>query len=456
MDLDERIEKEIRLIHELELSINGTDEEFQAEWEKFLGNMLEIYPEMLTGNKAKFTDEERAIAKREWDICFALVNKRSDERAAKLKRELAKEKRKNAKQAFELEKQKQVIETLSDYSKHPNNALYSFTEGVLHSPDKSEHSKVEVRLYSVLGTREFIYKGLSGEYSLTLDALLSKIPNGAKVFSFISMKMNESRYIEKTPFQLQELVDLGIYKTIESAYKGVKNILEKCSKMIIGGKSFDYDKKGKPIERVSEGGALVSWYKVTFNDCHVTLPAIFRDLKPQIAELPRWIYSLKDSDFMLAKYLHSLPRTQKKKSLYIKIETIRQHLGYPSVEEVRTKHNRRYRQLIIEPLQAAIERVTAAANNAAQEGESDIKITQVYDGCNVDLTKNDNVDFIDSANKYLEGSIHVELSGEPAAYIAERAKDTKHEQQAKERRINKIIAAKAAEKQANKENTNAE
>ena len=79
---------------------------------------------------------------------------------------------------------------------------------------------------------------------------------------------------------------------------------------------------------------------VTYNRCTAMLPPIIRNYAAYITILPRWGYALQSENaYMLLDYIYYLARQntdkiQERGYFTINLDTIRQHLGLPSPEEV--------------------------------------------------------------------------------------------------------------------------
>jgi len=273
------------------------------------------------------------------------------------------------------------------------------------------------------------YSGSVGSYALSFDAssriFEQRIQNGVKIFNFLLMKLNEQNFQEKTEFMLQELIDLGIYSSPASAYKGLKSVLQKLSRIDITGKVLVFE-KGKSRERGFFKAALISAMGVTYKKCGVILPPILRESARYFTVFPEWGYSLKSEPaFFLLDYIFYLARQNVEKiaesgGFNIRLETIRERLGLPTPEEVKKDHKSNYNTLIIEPIDTAItaieERqrgeITAAIDRA---GLSVMTLTPVYEG----HEESGSIDI----NKYLNGYLRISFIGEPKAYFEERAKD---------------------------------
>ena len=297
----------------------------------------------------------------------------------------------------------------------PTTALTNLLKQFLNNPQRLESSRRNrITIEEHYFTKDAIitYKSPDAEYTLTInqikDLFAKRVQNGAKVFNFLLQKLNEQNYVENTEFLLSELVDLGIYANTNSAYKGLKSVLSKMMKIHVKGTVLAYEgRKRKEIGYVE--APVIAGQKVTFNKCIAVLPSIIRDYTPFITILPRWGYALQSENaYILLDYIYYLARQntdkiRKRGYFTIKLDTIRQHLGLPSPEEVKDNHGSDYNKLIAKPIEDAI-----AAIEKKQEG-NEFKITPVYS--------------IDCKNihEYLDGYFEIRMSGTSFNYMEQRA-----------------------------------
>ena len=144
---------------------------------------------------------------------------------------------------------------------------------------------------------------------------------------------------------------------------------------------------------------------------------------------PRFAYALSNNAFALVRYIFFLARQntdkiKEKGSFTISMEAVRENLGLPSPDEVK---NRKYRQFIIEPIEAAIEEIEEALKKVPEAKEYGFTITPHG-------TETSNI------NKWLEGFLEIGLNGDFAETFIRIA--TKAEQD--RARWNKIKQAELA------------
>jgi len=297
----------------------------------------------------------------------------------------------------------------------PTTALTNLLKQILNNPQRIEsprRNRITVEEHYLTKDAIITYKSPGAEYTLTInqikDLFAKRVQNGAKIFNFLLQKLNEQNYVENTEFLLSELVDLGIYANTNSAYKGLKTVLDKMMRIHVEGRILTYQgRKRKEIGYVK--AAIIAGHKVTFNKCIAVLPSIIRDYTPYITILPQWGYALQNENaYILLDYIYYLARQntdkiQERGYFTIGLDTIRQHLGLPSPDEVKDEYNRRYNQLIIKPIDDAI-----AAIKEKQEGD-ELKITPIY-------SLNDK-----NVHEYLDGYLEIRINGASFKYMEKRA-----------------------------------
>lgn len=301
-------------------------------------------------------------------------------------------------------KSKPTIE--GEYRPKPNNATTLLVSKALNNPARIGSTKQgQIEQLQDYLTKDTIvtYKSKDATLTLTLERtrelFLKRIQNGAKVFNFLLQKLNEQNMGEITTFQLQELVDAGIYANKESAYKGLKKVTDKMMSIYIEGSVTKYE--GRKKQEVSNAKAvLVSQRDISFNQCKISLPPIIREATFYITLLPTWSYRLNENSFMLLDYIFYLARQNASKIIKdghfnIKLESIRIHLGLPTPEEAGKDPKR----LIFEPIEKAIEEIEDARK------DTNIKITPYYDH---------NYKHI---SEYLDGYIQIELDQQAYDYM---------------------------------------
>ena len=329
---------------------------------------------------------------------------------------------------FDTPEMEQITPSNQIYSTLPTAAAINLIKQILNNPTRIEsprRGRIAVSEHYLTKDMLITYKGNDSELTLSIERvkeLFSKrVQNGAKFFNFVLEKLNEQNYNERTEFLLDELVDAGIYASPASAFRGLKTVTDKLMRIHVEGKVITYRGK-KKVESTNVKAAVIAQRNVTYNQCFVVLPPLFREGAPSITILPRWGYTLQNENaYMLLDYIYYLARqnTNKIKNrgyFTIGLDTVRQHLGLPSPEEVKESFKSEYSKLIIKPIEDAI-----TAIEDKQEG-ADLKITPIYDAAYKNI------------HEYLDGYLEIILSGEAYEYMKQRALEG-NKRQAETRRL---------------------
>ena len=231
------------------------------------------------------------------------------------------------------------------------------------------------------------------------DNFLSNRKTGfQKMLAFVLQKMAAQNLPLDVGFSLQELVDLGMYKNVDSARKAVNAFFSQQLLMSISGAV----KKGRKTIEQAKG---VLFYNCIIKNSYVILSVNDKFNLDFIATyftvFPRFAYALGNNAFLLVRYILYLARQNTAKikgrgSFTVTLEAVRANLGLPAPEEVA---NRKYKQYIICPIENAIEEVEQAIANMPEAGQYDFTITPYYE---------------DTGNIYqwLEGYLEIGLGGE--------------------------------------------
>lgn len=296
-----------------------------------------------------------------------------------------------------------------------STALINFLKQYLNNPTRLENSRkgrISVSEHYLTKDTIITYKGNDAELTLSVERVkelfAKRVQNGSKIFNFLLQKLNEQNRSESTEFLLKELIDAGIYANPDSAYRGLKTVLDKLMRIHVEGKIVTYNGK-KKVESANTKASIISARTVTYKNCTVVLPPIIRNAAPQFTILPHWSYSLQsDNAYMLLDYIYYLARQNTKKIkergyFTISLDAVRQHLGLPSPKEVKESHKGNYNKLITKPIDDA---VTAIEDHQPTD---ELKITLIYDANYKNI------------HGYLEGYLQIELSGLAFEYMEQRA-----------------------------------
>ena len=266
------------------------------------------------------------------------------------------------------------------------------------------------------------------------DKYLSKTNKAfAKVLLFTLQKMNAQNFPLEVGFSLQELCDLGMYSTPSNAGRAIKEFFAQQKQTMLSGSV----KKGRKTVK-EEGGVLFYHYRLENGYVKLSVNENFNMefIANYFTVFPRFAYALSNNAFNLVRYIFFLarqntPSIKNKGTFTISLEAVRENLGLPAPDEVK---NRRYKQLIIEPIEAAIEEIEEALKTAPEAKEYGFTITPVG---------------TDTSNiyKWLEGYLEIGLNGDFAETFVKIATKAEKDREA----WNKIKAAELAKLEAKKE-----
>ena len=254
-----------------------------------------------------------------------------------------------------------------------------------------------------------------------------------KTLLFTLQKMNAQNFPLEVGFSLQELVDLGMYNNPSNARRAIKEFFAQQKQTMLSGTV----KKGRKTVK-EEGGILFYHYIIDNGYVKLFVNENFNMefIAPYFTVFPRFAYALSNNAFNLVRYIFFLarqntPSIKNKGTFSISLEAVRENLGLPAPSEVK---NSKYKQFIIEPIEAAIEEIEETAKAAPEAKEYGFTITPVG---------------TDTSNiyKWLEGYLEIGLNGDFAETFVRIA--TKAE---KNRETwNRIKTAELAKLEAKKE-----
>jgi hypothetical protein len=314
----------------------------------------------------------------------------------------------------------------NDLAEVRSTVLEKIVKQALNNPNRvgsQKKGQITITIDPLTEDNIITYKGNDDAYSIRIERVkelfAKRVKNGVKIFNFLLQKLSEQEYQERTNFTLSELVDIGIYKNSDSAYKGLETVLNKFMNMSVEGSVSVYQedkgKKQKKILSFKRREFVVTAHLITYSTCIVEMPQIIRNCSQFTTILPCWGYALKgENAYMLLDYIYYIARQNTKKIetngyFTIRLDSVRQHLGLPAPEEVKKYNKRNYNKLIYEPINSAIEEI-----EEKQAGNS-LKITPMYD------PKFKNI------HEYLDGYLEIKLGGTSFKYLKQLATGkTKH------------------------------
>lgn len=269
------------------------------------------------------------------------------------------------------------------------------------------------------------------------DKYLSKTNKTfTKVLLFTLQKMAAQNFPLEVSFPLQELVDLGMYSNTSNAGRAVKDFFAQQKQTTISG----IVKKGKKTIK-EEGGILFYHYRLEGGFAKLSVNENFNMefIAPYFTVFPRFAYALSNNAFSLVRYIFFLARQntqaiKTKGTFTISLDAVRESLGLPSPEDVQ---NRRYRQLIIEPIETAIEETEEALQTVPEAKEYGFTLTPYG-------TDTSNI------NEWLQGYLEIGLRGDFAETFVRLATKTEKERARWEKKKETELAKIAAREEAKK------
>jgi len=263
-----------------------------------------------------------------------------------------------------------------------------------------------------------------------------------KILFFVLQKMTEQHFPLEVGFTLQELVELEMYSSTKNAWRGVQEFIKQQSDIFLTGLL----KRKDNTEIEVKGNTGLLFYNVSLDNGYVRISVNdkfnFDFIASAFTVFPRFAYRLKNINaFNLVHYIFFIARQNtsriKEKGMFtINLDAVRNRLGLPAPENV---NNRRYRQLIIEPIETAIEEIEEALKTIPEAKECSFTITPV----GTDTS---------SINQWLDGYLEIRLKNDFAKKFVELATSFESTQEKIRRARIKEIARLSAKKEAEKNN----
>ena len=268
-----------------------------------------------------------------------------------------------------------------------------------------------------------------------------------KLLPFTLQKMQQQSFPSKVAVDLEELVTLGMYSTTDNAWRGLSAFAKAMENIDIHWQrkvTTRATKKGDKTTTttVEEGGVLIYHRKRRQNIGYLSVNEEFpiAALAREYTVFPSWAYALPIKAFDLALYIFYVARMQKDDILNtggfnLSLQAIHERLGLPTVKEVETKMNRKYKERIRQPIEEAIEAIEEAVSQSDAAGK--FFITPMT---------NDDADI----KEWLQGYIRIDLKEEYAATFRTIADHKQKKIEAADNAKIKAIAEAEAKKETEK------
>jgi len=197
--------------------------------------------------------------------------------------------------------------------------------------------------------------------------------NAKKTFNFLLQKANQQHYPEVVEFYLEDYMDYTETSSKDYAYRQLKKDISKLNSIVINVEMYKY-KKGKGIA-IGQNEPFLKKYAITYNKCYFKCnPEAIKDVfSEQYTLIPYWTGKLKGKNYELVDYIFSQARRKGEGLItdgYLDI-SLNSMIEYFKLPEEDKKH---YRQLVIVPMQKAVEEI-----NNFKDNIDDIKIEIIND-----------------------------------------------------------------------------
>ncbi|MGI6227200.1 MAG: hypothetical protein ACOYJ1_13200, partial [Peptococcales bacterium] len=302
------------------------------------------------------------------------------------------------------------IELSNYYDYLPNspatNALKMFISSMGKQDIRTSKDTKVSKKKNLTGAVEYNFKSRNSSIQLTIsnyDNLVTKQDRSTrKIFNFLMQQYN-LQHSKEIKFNLNDLVDRGIYKSTDTARRGLKNCMNKLTSIKVAG----VIKKGNR-EIASTIQVLFTGMTIKNGNCIVDIneKMDIEFLAQYITLLPKWTYKLNSTAYEIIDYIFYRARQStsdiKKQGYFnVSLDSISKHISQPDPKDT-VKHS----QYIIDPLLEAITEI-----EDTQRGKNGIKITPYY-----------NDDYL-NVHEFLKGYLKIDLSEDLKEYFIDRAKE---------------------------------
>ena len=314
----------------------------------------------------------------------------------------------------------------------PNSASFSLVSRFINEPHVRQRSAgttfETIEFGKGAEENEYLIKQITRNSTITLtitdylqffetalDTAAGKRRRGTlsgvkKIWRYALQKLMQQSTADTMPeaivIDLEEMVNKGMFTTIDNAYRGINTMVQKMSLLHIS-QDFIDPKAGKK----AQGGILFyhSEWNGTRAKIFVNRQFGFEFFRRQYTYFPSaWAYRLESNAFSLTEYIFSLLRQNAeeitdKGKFKVKLTTIQNQLGIRTVDDVRQNCNRRYNDFIKKPIMQAIDEVNEAAKKD-KDIDGKFRITlKTADTTNIE--------------KWLEGYIEITATDEYISHL---------------------------------------
>jgi len=303
------------------------------------------------------------------------------------------------------------------YSVVPNSPALKTLKDFIQFGDNIKNERVKIKELKYENQKNLTYLSTTAEFEITINADiigLKQDENFRKLFNFFMIRVNQQNKLEMTYFKLSELVELGIYKTEESAYKGVTSFFDKLMNIRISGKQWRGYGKRKEEKSVNKAQVLLEYElqkgKISFFSMR---EKVIQFLFLYYNLLPDFFYQLTNlKAIALTDHIYYM-MTQRKSEILktgtysLSMQNVADALGLPNTKETK-KHSER----ITKPILEAIEHIELIQEINDPER---LKLTPIY---NFDES---NMQGVKDVNDFLKnGKLLINISPLMKNYLKEQ------------------------------------
>lgn len=246
-----------------------------------------------------------------------------------------------------------------------------------------------------------------------------------RLFDYVLRKGIEQNFPEKILIHLPDMVNKGMYKSVDAAANALKDFQRKMQ-------NIDIDKRERKTNKKEAGGIL--FYGRSRNNNVFTIFANpnmpWRNLASQYIYMPDWTDRLNDNAYILVSCIFYYARVNaddisKQGYFNLGLETIRQNMYLPTVEEAKAQ-NYKQKELIRDKIEKSIDEILTCKDKVSPTD---------WSGFDIEYHTNEETADI---NYWLQGYIRVYLNGDYSDKLTNIGN--------KRRQFQAEAAARAAEK----------
>lgn len=288
--------------------------------------------------------------------------------------------------------------------------------------------------------RSIIYKSRKqsvGVYLSNADGIFKSGNLMTKWFIYLIHQAGQQGFSDAFSFSLQEVVDLGMYKSKNSAWEAFNEqfmVMQGGITIAVSKQALTEDAAvngathGFFGSHVRKGDIVTVYFTSSFSASMFT---------EYFTVLPRFAYSLSVRSCLMLTHIMFEARQNydglkegKPYTFTVSIQTLCEYMGLPKIEDVK---NSRYRQLIITPFENSVKEILDAqkGNPDCEDYKIDLKVKTITDA---------------GIDDWIGGNLEVTMTGTITnLFVKVATKKAKNKKKIEDAKV-KAIAKKAAEK----------